>query len=71
MQELECVTLKGDASAVVERLGSPRDFGRVEFLVLVRWERSIHVGDECRDRQRVRGGVCRTKEVGDRVACEV
>ena len=71
MQELERIALKGDISTVVQRLGGTRDLGRVEFLVLVRRERCIHVRDECGDRQRIRGGIRRAEEVGDRVACEV
>lgn len=71
VQELECIALKGDISTVVQRLGGARDFGRVEFLVLVRRERCIHVCDKCGDRQGIRGGIRRTEEVGNRVACEV
>ena len=71
VQELECIALKGDISTVVQRLRGARDFGRVEFLVLVRRERCIHVCDKCGDRQGIRGGIRRTEEVGNRVACEV
>jgi len=71
VQELERIALKGDVSTVVQRLGSARDLGRVEFLVLVRRDRCIHVRDECGDRQRICGGICRAEQVGDRVACEV
>ena len=70
VQELERVALKGDISAVVQRLGSARDLGCVEFLVLVWRECRVHVRDQCRDRQRVRGGIRRAEEVNDRVACE-
>ena len=71
MQRLEHIALKGDASAVVQRLGSPRDFRRVKFLVLVRGQGGVHVRDKCRDRQRIGGGVSRAEEVDDRVASEI
>jgi len=71
VQELKRIALKGDISTVVQRLGGARDLGRVEFLVFVRRERCIHVRDECGDRQRIRGGIRRAEEVGDRVAYEV
>jgi len=71
VQELECVALKGDASPVMQRFGGARDLGSVEFLVLVRREGRVHICDECSDRQRVRGGIGRAEEVGDRVACEI
>lgn len=63
MQGFEHITLKRDTSAVVQRLGSARDLRRVEFLVLVRRQGGVHVRDECRDRQRVGGGVGRAEEV--------
>jgi hypothetical protein len=70
-QELERVTLKGYAPAVMQRLGSTDDLGRIELLVLVRWKRSVQVRDEGRDRQCVRGGVGRAEEIYDRVVCEI
>ena len=71
MQGFEHIALKGDASAVVQRLDSTRDLRRVEFLVLVRGQGGVHVRDKCRDRQRVGGGVGRAEEVDDRVASEM
>jgi len=71
MQGLEHIALKGDPSAVVQRLGSARDLRRVEFLVLVRGQGGVHVRDKCRDRQRVGGGVGRAEEVDDRFASEI
>jgi hypothetical protein len=71
MQGLEHIALKGDASAVVQRLGSTRDLRSVEFLVLVRGQGGVDVRDKCRDRQRVGGGVGRAEEVDDRVASEI
>jgi hypothetical protein len=71
MQGLEHIPLKGDASAVVQRLGSTCDLRRVEFLVLVRGQGGVHVRDKCRDRQRVGGRVGRAKEVNDRVVNEI
>lgn len=65
MQGLEHIALKGDASTVVQRLGSTRDLRRIEFLVLVRGERGVHVRDKCGDRQRVGGRVGRAEEVDD------
>ena len=61
VQDLERIALKDDVSTVVQRLGSARDLGRVEFLVLVRWDRCIHVRDECGDRQRICGGIRRAE----------
>jgi hypothetical protein len=71
MQGLEHIALKGDASAVVQCLGSTRDLRSVEFLVLVRGQGGVDVRDKCRDRQRVGGGVGRAEEVDDRVASEI
>jgi hypothetical protein len=71
IQGLEHIALKGDASAVVQRLGSTRYLARVEFLVLVRGQGGVHVRDECCDRQRIGGGVGRAEEVDDRVASEI
>lgn len=71
MQELERVALKGDISAVMQRLGSARDLRCVEFLVLVRRECRVHVRDQCGDRQRIGRGICRAEEVSDRVPCEI
>ena len=71
VQELERVALKGDISAVVQRLGGARDLRRVEFLVFVRRECRVHVRDECGDRQRIGRGICRAEKVSDRVACEI
>jgi len=47
----------------MQRLGSTGDLGRIELLVLVWWKRSVQVRDESRNRQCVRGGVGRAKEV--------
>ena len=71
VQGLEHIALKGDASAVVQRLGSARDLRRVEFLMLVRGQGGIHVSDKCRDRQRVNGRVGRAEEVNNRVASKI